>query len=513
MKINIIGAGISGLTVGCYLQMNGFETTIFEKHSSAGGLCTSWKRGEFTFDGCIHWLFGSNDSNPFHKLWSELIDMDSIHFVNHDVRMVLEVKENNNKYGDKIFKLYTNIDVLSAYLLDLAPEDSRMIKKLIRSIRKIQKYEMPPAVDKVIELMSLREKMAMIKNLPLLAFVMRWRNVSNFSFAAKLKNPFLKEVFRLLYDDDEINMLVMMVPLAFNDTRGAAYPMGGSTPFTQKIEDRYLALGGKIMFNADVKRIETENNKASGLLLADGRSFESEITISAADWHFTVFDALNGNYSSKMIDLLGAQKKLKVYYSIFMVALGVEGSFDDLPHFYRFPLDEELKSPDGSRYSRMEVHVYNYDPTMAPAGKTVISVSFYTVEGEYWINLRDSDKSSYDQQKNLFAGQIIDVLDKKIKGIKPNIEETDVITPATYHRYTSNRKGSVQGWLPDKKLTANSPVKMKLPGLDNFYFTGHWAQPGGGLPVAIKTGRDIAMVICHKYKKPFVAGINCKGEE
>lgn len=36
MKVNIIGAGISGLSVGCYLQMNGYETEIYEKHSLPG---------------------------------------------------------------------------------------------------------------------------------------------------------------------------------------------------------------------------------------------------------------------------------------------------------------------------------------------------------------------------------------------------------------------------------------------------------------------------------------------
>ena len=73
MKVSIIGAGISGLTIGCYLQMNGFETTIFEKHNASGGLCTAWKRGDYTFDGCIHWLFGSNSSNPFYKLGKTVI--------------------------------------------------------------------------------------------------------------------------------------------------------------------------------------------------------------------------------------------------------------------------------------------------------------------------------------------------------------------------------------------------------------------------------------------------------
>ncbi|OYT33480.1 hypothetical protein B6U96_15390 [Archaeoglobales archaeon ex4484_92] len=58
-KVIIIGAGIAGLSTGCYLQMNGYETQIFEMSQSPDGLCTSWKRKGYVFDGCIHWLVGS----------------------------------------------------------------------------------------------------------------------------------------------------------------------------------------------------------------------------------------------------------------------------------------------------------------------------------------------------------------------------------------------------------------------------------------------------------------------
>ena len=53
-RVIIIGAGVSGLAVGCYLQMNGFDTEILEMHDQPGGLCTAWKRKGCTFDGCIH---------------------------------------------------------------------------------------------------------------------------------------------------------------------------------------------------------------------------------------------------------------------------------------------------------------------------------------------------------------------------------------------------------------------------------------------------------------------------
>ena len=71
-SIIIIGAGIAGLSAGCYGQMNGYRTQIFEMHDLPGGLCTSWKRKGYTFDGCIHWLVGSRPGTEFHRIWEEL---------------------------------------------------------------------------------------------------------------------------------------------------------------------------------------------------------------------------------------------------------------------------------------------------------------------------------------------------------------------------------------------------------------------------------------------------------
>ena len=138
----------------------------------------------------------------------------------------------------------------------------------------------------------------------------------------------------------------------------------------------------------------------------------------------------------------------------------------------------------------MEVHINNYDPTLAPAGKTVISISYYTQNADYWINLRQSDPESYQTEKQKFAQIIIDLADARLGGFKEKIEVIDIATPATFQRYTNNWKGSVQGWLPGKNIIAQSPVKSNLPGLNDFYFIGHWTIPGGGLPVAIKSAWD-----------------------
>lgn len=500
MKVSIIGGGVSGLSIGCYLQMNGFETSIYEKNPVPGGLCASWKKGEYTFDGCLHWVLGSGKDSSFYKLWSELLDMKSIEFVHHDVRTVIELKDSCNKYGEKVFRLYTNVDRLQAYLLDLSPNDRKKINSLVRLIRVIQKYEIPPMIDNIPQLQTLRKKMSMITYLPFLLKYLQWKNVTNYSFARKLKDPFLKEAFNLLFDGDECNLFVMTMPLAFYDKKSAGYPLGGSSRFARKIADKYELLGGKIYYNKGVEKIIVEQNEAKGILLNDGTTNYSDITISAVDWYYTVFKALEGKYVNDKILELSFLKKLEVYPSVMLVSLGVARDFKEHPHFFKFPMKNEYRSPDGTIYNRIEAHIYHYDHTLAPKGKTIIVMSFYTRNGEFWINLRNSNRDEYNRCKKDFAAAMIGIIDEKIGGVRESIEVTDIATPATYYRYTGNWKGSAQGWYPAKNPIAASPISIDLPGLKNFYYTSHWSIPGGGLPTALKSAHDLAQNLGLRYK-------------
>jgi myosin-crossreactive antigen len=71
-SISIIGAGIAGLSTGCYGQMNGYRTRIFEQHVKAGGLCTGWQRKGYTI-GTSGWVAGSGPTNnDFCRFWQEL---------------------------------------------------------------------------------------------------------------------------------------------------------------------------------------------------------------------------------------------------------------------------------------------------------------------------------------------------------------------------------------------------------------------------------------------------------
>jgi len=50
-------------------------------------------------------------------------------------------------------------------------------------------------------------------------------------------------------------------------------------------------------------------------------------------------------------------------------------------------------------------------------------------------------------------------------------------------------------------------MSKTLPGLDNFYMVGQWVEPGGGVPTAALSGRNVIQVICQQDNRPFVTQV------
>jgi phytoene dehydrogenase-like protein len=80
----VIGGGIAGLASGIYAQDNGWDTTVFEMHTSPGGLCTAWTRQGYVFDGCIHWFVSGKPDSEFRPLSDEVGVTDGLELIGHD---------------------------------------------------------------------------------------------------------------------------------------------------------------------------------------------------------------------------------------------------------------------------------------------------------------------------------------------------------------------------------------------------------------------------------------------
>jgi phytoene dehydrogenase-like protein len=164
-----------------------------------------------------------------------------------------------------------------------------------------------------------------------------------------------------------------------------------------------------------------------------------------------------------------------------------------------FPVDPPVTLGDRAR-DHLFVRVLNYDPSFAPPGKTVLTVSLWS-DYDYWKQL-SANPSAYQAKKQELLSTVLNLLDRRWPGLSAQVEVTDIVTPLTYERHTGNWRGSPQGWLPTPRAALKQLPKT-LPGLEHFYLAGQWTEPGGGLPTAVRSGRGVVRLICHQDQVPF----------
>jgi phytoene dehydrogenase-like protein len=491
-SIAIVGAGIAGLAAGCYAQMNGYRSRIFELHTRPGGLCTSWQRGGYTFDGCIHWLVGSGRGSAMNRIWQELGAVQGRTMVDHEEFMRVEGP------GGRAWIVYTDLDRLEGHMKELSPADASTIETFCRAARRLGVFgdAMVTGDNPLAALWT------GIRLLPALPTFLRYARMPVSRFAERFRDPFLRQAFVDLFELPDFPVLGILMTLAWMHQRDAGYPLGGSLAFARAIEKRYLDLGGQVHYGARVSRILVEAGRAVGVRLAaplesdDGPDVRADAVISAADGHATLFELLDGQYLTPRLQ--EAYEHWRIFPPIVQVSLGVDCDLSAEPHSASFALDEPVVIA-GERRIRLAYKHYGYDSTLALPGKSVVA-TILTSDYDYWQAM---DPARYAGEKETVADAVIAELEKRLPAIAGRIEVVDVATPLTYERYTANWQGSMEGWLPVMGQFGKR-LDHTLPGLENFYMIGQWVEPGGGLPPAATSARAALQAICKRDGKRFV---------
>jgi len=490
----IIGGGLAGLAAGCYGRMNGYRTSIFEMHSIAGGVCTGWKRKGYTIDGAMNTLMGTRPGTSFYRFWTELGVTQHWEISNHDQYILLENEEG------KIFTMYADIDRLEREMIEFAPEDKEVIRECCKIIRDCKRIEMP--VDKPQELYNVFDYIKMLKMLPSLSLMQKWGRISSTEYNRRFKNPFIRKVFGIHPEVEYLEMpaVTLFSELAWMNQNDGGYVIGGALALISYIQKRYLDLGGELNLKTKVEKILVENDKAVGIRLSDGTEHRGDIVISAADGHATIFDMLDGRYVDD--EIRGYYDNLPLREPLVYIGLGVARKFDDIPSTVEglhFPLKKPIIVA-GKEHDLMGVQIFNFDPTMAPKGKTVMRVYFIT-DYDYWEKLY-KEPERYKAEKERIADEVVARLDERFPGLADQVEMRDVATPMSWVRYTGNWRGAYEGWMMAPETMMHQWRKV-LPGLDNFYMAGQWVVLGS-MPTAVMSGRHTIQMICKKDKKKFV---------
>jgi phytoene dehydrogenase-like protein len=495
-KIVVVGAGMAGLSAGCYARMNGYRTTILEMHDRAGGLLTAWRRNGYTIDGCIHWLVGSGPGAGFHRVWQELGVVQGREFVHAERFLRLEWPDG------RCFDLLTDPDRLERHIAELAPEDAAAGRDLADCVRAGLRADLP--LGKPAELQTFFDRLKFAVTMgPRFAALGRWFRYSTAEYARRFKSDLVRAGITSAWHDD-FPLLFIALTLGWIHKGAAGYPIGGSLGLARAVEQRYIGLGGELRLRSRVSGIMVEHDRAVGVRLADGSEVRADCVIWAADSHTALFDLLDPRYLHA--DARWPFEHLKPFPALVFVGLGVNRTFPDVPALtsclqIRLPEPVEI---GGEPQAEFGIRIFNQDPTLAPAGRTVLTVMLPSSE-RWWREIA-ADRNRYQAEKARIAGLVVAVLEKRFPGIAGQVEMRDVATPLTFIRYTGNWQGSFEGWLVTPQ-TWQRRIARRLPGLDSFYLCGHWVEPGGGLPPAAQSGRDVVRLICHRDRRRFVTVI------
>ncbi len=491
----IIGAGLAGLSTGCYAQMNGYESKIYEHHSVPGGVAAVWKRGEFLIDGGIHFLIGHKPGTPLYDVYSEICDIESI-----EIEEMTSYLSFTDKTGTKSIEFSQDIEKLERDMLELAPEDEDEIRNFIKEVKSLIGSPLLTDLGMSTAPPEIRGRLDSLKEMwEMRGFLKYFRGKYSKSageYAEHFQNPFLKTVINWLFSPSSPIWFVIMV-LATVASGQMGLFKGGCHTFVRSIEERYKSFGGQIQYRATVEKIIVEDDKAVGVVLADCTEHRADVVVSAADGRSTIFKLLGGEYIDDKIKK--RYDTWKPYDPMIAVSLGVSRTFDDETPLNAFMQKEPIQLSD-REVPLLFLRIFNHGDVFAPEGKSVIQVILET-EWDYWANLREN-KEQYDAEKEKLAQNLIDRLDEIYPGIKSQVERIDVSTPYTTWRYTLGDRGSPMGWLMTMS-TIMEQIPRTLPGLDNFYMAGHWVLPGGGVPSSIYTGRNVAQILCKREGRKF----------
>jgi phytoene desaturase len=491
-RLVIIGGGLAGLSAGCYARASGLDVTIVEHNVALGGVCTAWHRGPYLVDGCIHWLTGG----PFLRLYEELGIVPAVKL--RPLEEFIAYRHAREKWEATLTAdLRRTQDALRA----IGPEDADELARVFEGADLVA--DLDPHVDRPPELATLSDRLRSFWDLRgSVGTMLHFRKPMATWINDDLKSPRLRSIFRRQMPPETPTLFLLMV-LGYLARGWLSRPEGGTAQFRDALIDRYQRLGGETLLNTTVEEIVVSQGRARGVRLTDGTILDADIVVSTSSAPETVFGLLAGRFGAA--EWRKRMDTWKMFQPIVLASYGVSTPLAGEPAMLVIDGIDPLivgNHPNEHLYLR----IYNDDPAFAPPGHAVIQTMIQT-DYEWWA----TRGARYQQEKDAAADRVLGRLEQHLPGVKGSVKMVDIATPLTYWRSARAWRGAFEGWLPT--LDSFKHVSKRLPGLDGFYMAGQWVEPGGGVPMAVMSGRQVVELVCAALGRPFTPPVTKVDEQ
>ncbi|MDD3194002.1 MAG: NAD(P)/FAD-dependent oxidoreductase [Oscillospiraceae bacterium] len=495
-KIVIVGGGISGLTAAVYGAKAGFDVTLYEQHTVAGGECTGWNRDGYYIDNCIHWMMGTTPGSDLYRLW------ETVGAVGEGIEIRRFPAMYTSELEGQKLTLWQDADRTEREMLALAPADAKEIRQLMRFCRLARKVQIPAKIPS--ELMGPGDGLRMLLTMGDALKIFRAYQGMN---VQDLMDRFSHPLIRCLISDftpadSQASSFVMAYGNFISGDGGI--PAGGSRAMADRMRRKAEDLGVRIVTGKAVEKIRIDENAghAASVLLASGEEVPCDYVIPACDMSVTFGRLLPKDRMGDLLREMYADRKAYPVYNTFQTALAVDSAENPIETETIWNCPEMVFTPGMGE--RITVKSYAYEPDFAPAGKQILQ----TLQGgrenvyEYWVRLYQ-DPQAYQREKIRLAERTREQLELHFPQLKGRLTVLDAWTPMTYTRYCSAYKGFYQAFSISKDSAKLPYPPAWMEGIDNVVLAGQWITPPGGLPGSATAGKFAIQRILKKEGRAF----------
>lgn len=513
----IIGAGISGLTAAALLSKAGLSVIVLERHRLIGGYLQGFERNDFVFDTAIHWLNQCGENGTVTRIFKHIGD--------DFPRPQLMQKIQRHVGNEHDYTLTNNPDELRLQLIKDFPQDEKGINRFFSDARKIaeitkQYAKMMRSTETMGKLEAIKYNMrkasigfSLVKHVFYSGEEGMQKGLSKY-----FKSPGIHQLFSA-----EQDLLSCLFPIAWaylSDYQNP--PIGGSQAFPRWLAGT-LEKNPKVsvVLSADVQEVVISDGQFDKVVYTQRtKSYEvkGKYLIAACDAEVLYKKLLPPSAEGDKI--LAKIKDAEHYSSSVTISIALDCPAEDLGFGTELTLisnDEskrsEHSSGDPHKSAISVLAPTTRDHTLAPNGKGTL-----TIYVPAWMEYEDKWRTesdgkggfkrteAYKALKEEFALVIMDRVEQKLNiDLRKHIEFYEIATPITYHRYTKNRGGTMMGPRPGKKNMQSKVAKYKTP-FKNVFLGGHWAELGGGVPIATKAAYNASLLVLkdantQKYKE------------
>jgi phytoene desaturase len=479
-KIIIIGSGFGGLASALRLRAKGFDVTLVEKQPDLGGRARVFKKGKFIYDGGptvitapylfeeLFSLFNKKISNyvdivPL-DLWYRFVfsDGQTFDYSGDDKSMEKEVK----KFSDKDFKGY---------------------KDLVNFTEKIFNKGFTDLSDKPFNNLSF-----MLKQVPSLLSLKSYKSVYKL-VSSYITNEKLRRVFSmhpLLVGGNPFTTTSIYTLILFLEKKwGIHYSMGGTGSVVNALEKLMEEENIKIIKNAEVTEIISNDDKVTGVKLNNLDTIKSDYIVCNSDPPNVYQNLIK---SKNNYNFLFKQKMKRMDYSmgLFVYYFGSKKQYKDVAHHtiyfgnsYQKHLDKifekKILSEDISYYLHRPSAT---DPNMAPNGQDVFYVLVpvpNNLSNINWSNKGEEFKNLILEKMNMSV----------LPGIKENVVSDFYLTPDYFENDLATLHGSGFSIQPKFSQSAYFRFHNQSEVFKNLYFVGAGTHPGAGMPGVLSSAK------------------------